>query len=106
MRCIIERRRDVWEGFSLEYGLAVEGTSAQDVQRRIETMISSYLFDALMGEDREHAELLLSRRATIGVYFRYYLYKIGSDLRPSHGGPSDHKAFRAPLALEPRLCSP
>jgi hypothetical protein len=106
VRCLIEHRGGQWQGFSLEYGLAVQGTSQRDVQRRLERVILSYIHDALVGEDREHADLLLSRRATFAVYCRYYYFRLLSYLRFGSNGSSDHKAYREPLALEPRLCSP
>jgi hypothetical protein len=106
VRGFIEHRNGQWQGFSLEYGLAVQGTSLNDVKRRLEKQIASYLFDALVGEDREHAEALLSRRATASVYFRYFMYKAMGRFRSDHDGSREHRAFRTPLALEPRLCSP
>jgi hypothetical protein len=106
VRCLIEHRRGAWQAFTLEYGLAVQGDSKEDVKQRLERVIISYVTDALIGEDREHAEILLSRRATLGVYFRYYLYSMLSTLRPGSGGSREHKAYREPLALEPRLCPP
>lgn len=105
VRCLIEHRHGVWQGFSLEYGLAIQGESAADVKRRLEAAIISYVHDALVGEDREHADSLLSRRAPLFAYARYYYYRALSRLRSGRDGSDEHKAYREPLALEPRLCS-
>jgi hypothetical protein len=104
VRCLIERVGDQWQGFSLEYGLAVQGASRADVQTRLERVILSYVHDALVGEDRKHANELLSRRATARVYLRYYVARILSLIL--RGKDDSSKAYREPLALEPRLCSP
>jgi hypothetical protein len=102
---LIERRKGEWQGFTLEYGLAVQGVSQIDVRRRLENLIVSYVYDALVGEDREHADELLSRRAILRVYARYYYYKATSFLFPGGDASPDHRAYREPLALEPRLRS-
>lgn len=107
VRCVIEHRGGVWQGFTLEYGLAVQGISARDVQERLERMILSYVSDALIGEDRDNAEYLLSRRAHWSVYAKYYMTKARDFFdRREDNGSKDHRAYREPLALEPRLCSP
>jgi hypothetical protein len=108
VRVLIERTSDDrWQGFSLEYGLAVQGSSFADVRSRLERMIESYIHDALVGEDREHADELMSRRATGSVYWKYYLAKALAGIRFGRGGDSDsHKTFKEPLALEPRMCAP
>jgi hypothetical protein len=106
VRCLIEHKDTQWQGFSLEYGLAVQGISKHDVKRRLEGAILSYVYDALVGEDREHADQLLTRRAVPAVYLRYYLYKLGSLFSFGNKNASEHKVYREPLALEPRMCSP
>lgn len=106
VRCLIEHTGDQWQAFTLEYGLAVQGSSLNDVKRRLESATKSYLYDSLVGEDRDHADSLLSRKATADVYFRYYRTRLLSYLGFYSSGSDDHKTYRAPLALEPRLCSP
>ena len=73
IRCLLQQVGSQWQGFSLEFGLAAQGESADEVRRKLESMINSYLCDALTGEDREHAYALLTRKATARVYIRYYL---------------------------------
>lgn len=107
VRCLIERiAKDQWQGFTLEFGLAVQGVSAADVRHQLDCVIKSYLDDALLGADREHADELLSRRAPFFVYFRYHKYRLLSRLSSGGDSQSDHRAYREPLALEPRMCSP
>lgn len=100
IRCIVERRSDQWQAFSLEFGLAAQGDSMPDAKRRLDSMIRSYVHDALVGEDREHAHELLTRRATWPVIFRYYLCSV---LCKSDGAKSDHgSVYRDPIPLEPK----
>src|SRR5438132_89006 len=60
----VERRGNQWQAFSLEFGLAAQGDTREEVESKLDSMIDSYLYDALEGEDREHAYELLTRRAT------------------------------------------
>jgi hypothetical protein len=106
VRCLIEHKGDIWQAFTLEFGLAAQGDSEADVKARLERMIESYLHDALVGEDREHAEELMSRRATLDVRLKYYLAAAIAKIRPNRTGGHSGGAYREPLALEPRLCSP
>ena len=94
VRCIVEPKGDQWQAFSLEFGLAAQGDSMEDAKRRLDAMIQSYVSDALAGEDRDHAHELLIRRATLPVYFRYYLSSIFTGV----GAQSYHD----PIALEPK----
>jgi hypothetical protein len=99
VRCIVEPKDGQWQAFSLEFGLAAQAETREDAKGRLDLMIRSYVHDALVGEDREHAHELLKRRATWSVYFRYYLscifFKAGS---------RSNQAYRDPLALEPKSC--
>jgi hypothetical protein len=70
----LESSGDQWQAFSLEFGLAAQGASAQEAKRKLESMIEWYVRDALVGEDREHAyELLVRRKARWPIFLRYYL---------------------------------
>jgi hypothetical protein len=102
VHCLFEKRQLGWQGFTLEYGLAVQGESLEDARRRLESVIICYINEALSGEDRPYAEVLLRRRATARVYFRYHLHRLLSNFRPSGGGPKDLITF--PLPLKAGLC--
>jgi hypothetical protein len=72
VRCVALRKGDQWQAFSLEFGLAAQSDSLVDLH----LMIQDYWDDALVGEDRQHAVELLSRRAPWWVYVYYYLARI------------------------------
>ena len=106
VRCLIEKKGDVWQGFTLEYGLAVQGESAADVTRLLESIICSYVSDAVFGDERKHSEDLLTRKAAPEVYVKFYLYNLLSNLRRKGGGQSAVRAYRDSLALTDGMCSP
>jgi hypothetical protein len=106
VRCLIEKKGDQWQGFTLEFGLAVQADTLPEVKRKLESMVHCYVRDALIGEDREHAyDLLVRRKATWQVYLRYYLFWIASRFaKPPAAGSNSGMIYRAPLALEPCHC--
>jgi hypothetical protein len=101
---LVERRGDQWQAFSLEFGLAAQADSENDARRKLESMVNSYVYDALVGEDHEHAGLLLSRRATAAIYLRYYLARAKSRMGGLGGGRGNndhHLAYEKPIPLQP-----
>jgi len=76
LRCYGEQKGDVWQAFCLDLNLAVQGASPQEVRTKLHQQISSYLYDALEGEDRMYADQLLSRKAPLGFWLKYYYYNI------------------------------
>jgi hypothetical protein len=103
VRCLLEQDGDQWQAFSLEFGLAAQGESAQQVKLKLESMIEWYVHDALIGEDREHAyELLIRRKVRWPIFLRYYLVWAASHivmLRTRFG-----MIYREPLPLVPKHC--
>ena len=81
IRCVIEKKGNQWQAFSLELGLAAQADTKAEAKQKLESMIYSYIDDAL-GEDREHAYELLSRKGTWRVYFLYSAMKAVSALKP------------------------
>jgi hypothetical protein len=103
IRCLLEQSGDQWQAFSLEFGLAAQGESVQEVKRKMESMIESYVLDALVGEDREHAyELLVLRKARWPIFFRYYLAWAASHVVVL--GTKFGMIYREPVPLEPKHC--
>jgi hypothetical protein len=98
INCVAYERDGQWQAFSLQFGLAAQEDSFDAAKRKLDRMISAYVYDALVGEDREHAEELLSRRATSSVYVCYYLAKVMHVLRRSFSA----KTFAEPVRLAPQ----
>lgn len=76
LRCYGERKGDVWQAFCLDLNLAVQADSEEEVRRKLHEQILLYIDDALEGEDYQYADQLLSRKAPIGFWLKYYYYKM------------------------------
>lgn len=105
VRCFAEREDNQWQAFSLEFGLAAQGDSLGEVRHKLVSMILSYLHDALVGDDRDHAYELLSRKAHWSVYLKYYFYMPVSIVGKLFFNSKERMFYREPLALEPKACS-
>lgn len=108
VRCFAQEKAGQWQAFSLEFGLAAQGDTFPEARHKLESMIESYVFDALAGDDREHALVLLRRRASPAVYRRYYsslwvckLARLFAPQRPARRSPKHVRLFREPVRLAP-----
>ena len=72
-RCYAERHGDQWLAYCIDLTLAVQGDSFQDVRQRLDEQIVSYVYDAIAGEDQQHAAYLLTRKAPLRLRYRYYV---------------------------------
>ena len=74
IRCYAESKRGVWQAFCLNFDLAVQGDSLEEVQEKMKAMVNDYVYDALAddGADRDFASQLLTRRAPVSVHLKYY----------------------------------
>jgi hypothetical protein len=101
IRCVVERKADQWQAFSLELGLAAQADTKAEAKRKLEAMIQSYIEDAISGEDQAHAYELLSRKATWRVYLLYWLALLAKGVGR---GRTHHVAFNESLPLIPKFC--
>ena len=99
IRCFAEHKDNQWQAVSLEFGLAAQGDTLPAVKRKLESMIQSYVEDALVGPDRDHAETLLSRRAPLSAFAKYHIIRLASKWNGVRDRCVD---FQEALALEPR----
>lgn len=81
LRCLVERRKGVWQGFCIDLNLAAQGESAEEVHAKLEEQISDYLYDALVGQDKEYAQQLLGRPAPISIRARYHYFAAISSIQ-------------------------
>lgn len=103
LRCYAERKDGQWQAFCLDFDLASQADSFKDAKKKLEVQIAEYVYDALVGEDRDHSAQLLSRRAPISQWAKYYLYVALCKLNKlfSGDGNGPHKPFREPVPLKP-----
>lgn len=72
LRCYGERTEGQWVVVCLDLCLAVQADTFDEARERLDAQINSYLRDALEGQDREHADYLLSRRSPASMWVKYY----------------------------------
>lgn len=76
LRCYAEQKQGCWQAFCLDFDLAAQADSFEEARDKLHQMIAEYVYDALAGEDRAYAESLLSRRAPLRLWAKYYAYRL------------------------------
>lgn len=99
LRCYAEKKDGVWQAFCLDFDLAVQGESLDEVRKKLHNIIVDYLTDALIGEDRKHAEQLLNRRAPRWMYLKFFVMR--AIHRWQKNRISSSCTFKEPLPLSP-----
>lgn len=61
-----------WQAFCLEFCLAAQGDSFNEVRRKLIDQTKDYVFDAMAGKDKDFAFELLHRRAPLKYWLRFY----------------------------------
>lgn len=69
-----EKHDGHWALVSLDFGLAAQGKTIQEALDRLDAQIKEYIYDATVGEDKEFGEELLSRKAPVEFFFKYYWF--------------------------------
>lgn len=86
VRCYAERRADgVWQAFSIEFSLAAQADTVDEVKRKLESQILSYVHEAL-AEDVAYVERLLSREAPLQIKAKFYYLKLLKKIHNLKGG--------------------
>lgn len=99
IRCVAMREHGQWVAVCLPFDLAAQGDSLRDVKHRLEAQISDYLRDALVGQDRKHAEYLLNRRAPLKYWLIYAASVAVSKLRTK-----SLRGYKTPMPMSPIAC--
>lgn len=73
LRCYAEQKGALWVAICVDLGLAAQADSFDEVRVKLHAQIGEYVYDALCGEDQDHAaELLFSRKASLEHRAKYY----------------------------------
>lgn len=99
LRCYAKKEQAKWQAFCLDLCLAAQADTFEAAKSKLEDMIVSYVTDAVAGEDREHAEYLLNRKAPWPYIAKYYAY-----LALQHSGmlrDGVRRAFQEAMPLAP-----
>lgn len=77
LRCFAEREGDQWVAMCVDLSLAAQADSLEEAKSKLHAQIREYWHDALCGEDRDHAEYLLThRKAPTSVMLRYWYARL------------------------------
>lgn len=107
LRCYGERVDSQWVVVCLDFCLAAQADTFNEARELLDAQIRTYLREALVGQDREHAEVLLSRRAPLGMWLKYYYMQAWSKLHRALGGTDKVEKthpFRETIPMVPAQC--
>jgi hypothetical protein len=106
LRCYAERTDDLWLAFCLDFSLGVQADTLDEARAKLEAQIRDYVRDALNGEDRAHAGVLLSRRAPLVYWLKYWWAGVvGWMARETRvQPPAASRRFREAIPLVPAPC--
>ncbi|TAM59322.1 MAG: DUF1902 domain-containing protein [Rhodanobacter sp.] len=106
LRCYAEHDGNLWVAFCLDFSLGCQGDSFEEVRTKLDAQIRDYVSDALCGEDRQHADYLLTRRAPLSYWLRYWVIRLQSAVATRlHANRSQSsRPFKEPLPLIPASC--
>jgi hypothetical protein len=76
VKCYSEQDGVCWVAVCLDFNLAAQGDTFEEVKGKLEAMIAEYVYDALAGEDKHYAAQLLLRRAPLFFWLKYYFIKL------------------------------
>ncbi|AFL74409.1 hypothetical protein [Thiocystis violascens] len=101
VRCYAEREAPrLWVAICLDFDLAAQGETLEKARRVLDAMINDYVEDTWDGEDQPYADALMSRRAPLRYWLRFYWFTWMRRLNRKHTH-SAHYPFneRLPLSL-------
>ena len=99
LRCYAEKVGDQWQAFCIDLTLAAQADTFVEVKDKLDAMIAEYVYDALVGEDREYAHQLLTRRGPLRDWVKYYGYRVLIGAGSIH--EEARRLFTSILPLEP-----
>lgn len=77
LRMYGEKQSGQWSLICLDFNLAVQADTLPEAKEKMHSMIKVYLRDALEdGDDSEHANYFLTRRAPVSFWLKYYFLKV------------------------------
>jgi hypothetical protein len=80
LRCYAVRSGDTWEAFCLDLTLAAQGKSFDEVRRKLDDQICSYVIEAVTIH-KDYSDQLLTRKAPWTEWAKYYLIYTDNKLK-------------------------
>ncbi|MGR8932499.1 MAG: DUF1902 domain-containing protein [Gammaproteobacteria bacterium] len=76
IRCYAKKEEDVWVAVCLDFCLATQGDSFDEVKHKLEEQINDYVTEAL--QDKEYGVQLLNRKAPFSSWLEYYWIRVSN----------------------------
>lgn len=94
-----ERRGSQWTLICLDFSLAAQADTLPQAKAILHSQIKEYLTDALEGQDREFAAALLTRRAPIKYFAKWWIGNLAFKFFKYRD--AQQKAFLEPVHMKP-----
>jgi predicted RNase H-like HicB family nuclease len=95
LKCYAEQEEGVWVAVCLDFNLAAQADSYQEVKAKLESMIAFYVREALT-TDIAYADQLLNRRSPLSAWVKYYSIKLLNVIRENN-----HFVFNEIMPMRP-----
>lgn len=73
LHCYAIKDGSQWVAMCLDFDLAAQGDTFDEARQSLDGQIRSYVEDALIGDDQQHAPALLARKAPFTEWVKYWL---------------------------------
>ena len=74
IRCYAEKQGDLWVAVCIDYSLAAQAETLDEVRTKLRAQIHDHLAEAF--SNPKYAEQLLTRRAPISHFIKYYFGRL------------------------------
>jgi predicted RNase H-like HicB family nuclease len=93
-----ERKDGQWTLMCLDFTLAVQADSLAEAEQLLKEQIEMYVREATIGQDTEHAGVLLKRKAPFKYWLKYYLFRTRETITHRR---NSHIAKSSPIPMVP-----
>jgi hypothetical protein len=104
LSCYFEKDGDQWLGFCLDFSLVAQADTLNQAAEKLEAQMLEYVQDATVGEDRQHAQYLLRRRAPLRYWAKFYVTLFRQRARHKVQASKRRKAVVEPMPMAPIHC--
>lgn len=76
VRCYAEKIGDQWQALCVDLTLASQADTFEEAKEKLEEMILDYVYDAMVGEDKDFGPQLLMRKAHLRYRLKFRIYSM------------------------------
>ncbi len=104
LRCYAERKDGQWTAVCVDLSLAAQDEDFKCAASKLNSMIDSYLNDAIRGVDKEYIYQLLTRKAPVSLRLKYHYVRLrlflGSVFSDDYNDRNSKELFSKGLPLK------